>query len=141
MPLLILPDGWNGKLPGQRITVAWNASRVARRALADAMPLLRRAQEVHLLIVDAPRHREAHGEEPGADMAAYLARHGARVELQRLDSAGLPVAEVIEEQAQINQADLLVFGAYSRTRVSETVFGGVTRTLLSSAPLPLFVSH
>lgn len=142
VPVLILPDGWSGSGVGQRITVAWNASRQARRAVADAMPLLVGAQEVHLLIVDAHRQdADVHGEEPGADTAAYLARHGARVELQRIESHGLPIAEAIKEQALRNQADLLVFGAYSRSRMREAVFGGTTRTLLSGTPLPLFVSH
>ena len=141
VPVLILPDAWAGEKLGQRITVAWNASRPARRALADAMPLLCRAQEVQLLIVDADRQGDVHGEEPGADIAAYLARHGVQVELQCLVSRGRPVVEVIEEQARHNRADLVVFGAYSRSRISETVFGGVTRHMLSHAPLPLFVSH
>lgn len=96
------------------------------RKLAGAMPLLRSAQELHLLIVDSPD--DVHDEEPGADMAAYLTHHGARVEPQRLDSAGRPVAEVIKEQALRNQADLIVFGAYSRSRISAVSPGLCCRT-------------
>lgn len=141
VPLLLVPDDWSGQQLGRRIVVAWNASRQARRAVADALPLLIAAEAVDLLIVDAARKAEWHGEEPGSDMAHYLARHGVVVNLERTDSAGKPVAEVIRDHALAMGADLIVFGAYSRPRISEVVLGGVSRTLLADVPLPLFVSH
>ncbi|HEY8331777.1 MAG TPA: universal stress protein [Pseudomonas sp.] len=141
VPLLIVPQSWRSIQLGQRITVAWNASRQARRAVADALPLLISAEAVDLLIVDPERKAELHGEEPGADMGSYLARHGVRVNLERIDSADKPVADVILEHAVKAKADLIVFDAYSRPKLSELVLGGVSRTLLSSVPLPLFVSH
>ena len=105
------------------------------------MPMLIKAEEVTLLIIDAERNAELHGDEPGADMAAYLARHHVRVDLQRVTSAGVPIAEVIVAHAQDAQCDMVVFGAYSRPKLSEALFGGVTRTLLAEVPVPLFVSQ
>jgi len=84
VPLLIVPPTWGDNAVGRRIIVAWNASRQARRAIADALPLLVAAHWVELLLVDPERRPGQHGPEPGADMAAYLARHGVEIEVKRL---------------------------------------------------------
>lgn len=141
IPILIVPRAWKNRSIGKKVLVAWNGSRQSRRAIADAMPMLISAEEVTLLIIDAERKAELHGDEPGADMAAYLARHHVKVELRRVTSGGLPVAEVIVSHAKADQCDMVVFGAYSRPKLSEALFGGVTRTLLTEVPIPLFVSQ
>lgn len=141
VPILIVPEASSGRQIARRIAVAWNASRQARRAIADALPLLIAADAVDLLIVDPASKAEWHGEEPGADMAAYLARHGVRVDLHRIASQDKHLADVIVEHARHVNADLIVFGAYSRPRISEAILGGVSRTLLADVPFPLFVSH
>lgn len=141
MPLLIVPQDWRGDTIGRRIVMTWNASRQARRALADALPLMTLAESVDVLIVDPEHDGDRHGEEPGADIAAYLARHQVHVEARPVASQKRAIAETILQEASDRNADLVVFGAYSRPRLSEAVFGGVTRTLLESEHLPLFVSH
>lgn len=141
VPILIIPFGWRDRPVGKRVLVAWNGSRQSRRAIADAMPMLMSAKEVTLLLIDPERTAELHGDEPGADMAAYLARHHVKVELKRVISGGLPVAEVIVSHAKASQCDMVVFGAYSRPKLSESLFGGVTKTLLTEVPIPLFVSQ
>jgi nucleotide-binding universal stress UspA family protein len=141
VPILIVPYTWSSPIVARRITVAWNASRQARRAIADALPLLVNAEIVNLLVVDPERKPGQHGEEPGADMAAYLARHDVHVEVNRVSSQGKSVAETIVSQAVEAGSDLIVFGAYSRPRFSEAVLGGVTRELLEDVSLPLFISH
>lgn len=139
--VLVVPENWSGNVLGQRITVAWNASRQARRALIDAHPLLAHAREVQLLIVDSEEHPGLHGEEPSADTAAYLARHSVNVVLQRISSQGNAVADVIAAEATNNHSDLIVSGAWSHSRFTEAMLGGVTRTLLNNVPHPLFISH
>lgn len=141
MPLLIVPEGWSGETVGRRIVMAWNASRQARRALADALPLMTAAEAVDLLIVDPDSDEDRHGEVPGADIAGYLVHHQVPVEVRCVASQGKPVAEVLLRETTERGGDLLVFGAYSRARISEAVFGGVTRTLLDSEQVPLFISH
>ncbi|WP_024921741.1 MULTISPECIES: universal stress protein [unclassified Afipia] len=84
VPFLVLPSGWKSEPVGKKILVGWNASREARRAVADALPLLAAADSVTLLIVDANERSNRHGEEPGADIALHLARHGAHVEVEHL---------------------------------------------------------
>lgn len=140
VPLLRVPAAWHGEAIGRHIVLAWNASRPARRAVADALPLLVTAATVDLLLIDAQPQAGGYGDDPGADMAAYLARHGVHVELLSIASHGHSVAEAILAEAAARHADLIVFGAYSRPRLREAVFGGVTRSLLAASPLPLFVS-
>jgi len=137
VPMLLVPPHWQGDQVGHRIVVAWNASKQARRAVADALPLLARAQAVHLLMVDTPKAEAT----PGAEMAQHLSRHGVEVEIQTISSSQGGVAATIRQHVLDADADLLVLGPYSRSRVVERVLGGVTEDLLAEVPAPLFVSH
>jgi nucleotide-binding universal stress UspA family protein len=140
-PILVIPSGWKSELIGQKILVGWNASREARRAVADALPFLVAAPSVTLLVVDSNERADRHGEEPGADIALYLARHGAHVEVEQVSSRGSAVADIILSYAADHGMDLIVIGAYSHARSVEMVFGGVTRTLLRQSPIPVLMSR
>lgn len=137
-PCLLLPTEWPAERLARRVVVGWNGGREATRAIADAMPLLALADSVHLVVMPEPRSGRLHGEDPGADMAAHLARHGVGVVLEQRpgDDAG---AVLLERCAAVD-ADLLVMGAIGRPRISELVFGGATRTVLREARLPLLMS-
>ena len=124
----------------RRILVAWNATRESIRAVADALPLLVKAEAVEVLVADHQRHG-AHGQEPGADIARHLARHGAQVEVRRLSSGGEDVGRLLLSASAKFAADLLVMGAYGHSHVSEWMFGGVTRTVLYEAGLPVLMSR
>jgi nucleotide-binding universal stress UspA family protein len=139
-PILVVPTDWKTETVGERIIVAWNASREARRAVTDALPLLVAAQSVTVLVVD-PEASDRHGQEPGSDIALFLARQGARVDVERRSSKGASVAEVILCCATERNADLIVIGAYSRPRTAEIMFGGVTRTMLKRLPIPVLLSR
>jgi nucleotide-binding universal stress UspA family protein len=141
VPVLIIPDGWKSERVGNKILVGWNASREARRAMADAMPFLITAQSVTVLVVDPAVRADEHGEEPGADIALYLARHGAHVDVEQATSDGSPIGEVILSRAIDRGVDLIVIGAYSHPRWAEIIVGGVTRTLLTQMPVPVLVSR
>ena len=124
----------------RRVLVAWNATRESIRAVADALPLLVKAEAVEVLLVDHQRQR-THGQEPGADIARHLARHGAQVEVRRLSSGGEDVGRLLLSASGTFSADLLVMGAYGHSHVSEWMFGGVTRTVLYEAGLPVLMSR
>jgi nucleotide-binding universal stress UspA family protein len=136
--IMFPPHGTATRL--RRIVVGWNAGREAIRAVADALPFLVRAQAVEVLVVDPQRHPD-HGQEPGADIARHLARHGTTVEVLRLSSGGEGVGRVLLSRAADFGADLLVMGAYGHSRLSEWMFGGVTRTVLREAGLPVLMSR
>jgi nucleotide-binding universal stress UspA family protein len=125
----------------RRVLVGWNATRESIRAVADALPLLVKAEAVDVLIIDDQRHRASHGQEPGADIARHLARHGAHVEVGRLSSGGKDVGRLLLSQAGAFSADLLVMGAYGHTHLREWMFGSVTRTVLYEAGLPVLMSR
>jgi nucleotide-binding universal stress UspA family protein len=139
-PIILFPPG-STVSEVHRILVAWNATRESIRAVADALPLLVRAKAVEVLVADHERNRAGHGEEPGADIARHLARHGAQVEVRRLSSNGKDVGGLLLSQAAAFGANLLVMGAYGHSHLREWMFGGVTRTVLYEAGLPVLMSR
>jgi nucleotide-binding universal stress UspA family protein len=139
-PIILFPPNHNASRV-RRILVAWNATRESIRAVADALPLLARADAVEISIVDSQHQRERHGQEPGADIARHLLLHGAKVDVQLLSSGGQDVGRVLLSQAAAFGADLLVMGAYSHAKLQEWIFGGVTRTVLYEADLPVLMSR
>ena len=139
-PIIVFPPRGTASR-ARRILVGWNARRESIRAVADALPLLVKAKAVEVLVVDHQRHSEDHGQEPGADIARHLARHGVNVEVRRLSSGGKDVGGLLVSQAAAFGADLLVMGAYGHTQLREWMFGGVTRTVLYEAALPVLMSR
>lgn len=139
VPVLVIPSIWQGKTIGDRVVIGWNASREARRAVSDSMTFIVGAKLTTVLVIN-PASTPRHGEEPGADIALYLARHGARVTVDRVASSDGSVAETMLHYAADRAADLLVLGAYSHARWREILFGGTTRSLLAEIPVPLLIS-
>lgn len=140
-PVLLVPPDWKDKSIGRRVVIAWNGKREAARALADATPLIEVADEIYLITVDAKPGFDGVGPAPGADIAAHLARRGLKVELRNLDGLGREEAETLIAGARAVDADLVVMGGYGRARLSEWVFGGMTRKMAAKAPLPILMSH
>jgi len=140
VPLLIVPNAWEGDTIGDRILIGWNATREARRAAADAMALLVAAKTVTVLIIDPVGNRR-YGKEPGSDIALHLARHGAHVNVEQVTSHGSTVAQVMFDHALQSGANLLVVGAYSHARSRELLLGGATRAVLAQMPVPVLMSR
>ena len=138
-PVLILPNVGNFPTIARRILVAWNPSREATRAVTDAIPLLQRADSVHVMAVN-PKAAE-HGNVPGADIGLYLARHGVRVEVKTDHGAEIDVGNELLSRAADLDADLIVMGGYGHSRLKEWVLGGATRTILESMTAPVLMSH
>jgi nucleotide-binding universal stress UspA family protein len=139
-PVLFIP--YAGSFPhiGTRALVAWDASREAARAVTDALPFLQRAAKVTVLAVN-PERNGKHGDQPGADIALFLARHGVRVEASENHSGEVDVGAWLLSRAFDLQADLIVMGGYGHSRMRELAFGGVTRTLLGEMTAPVLMSH
>lgn len=139
-PIIVFPPGGTVSRV-RRILAAWNATRESIRAVADAMPLLVKADAVEVLVVDHERRRASHGQEPGADIARHLARRGAHVEVRRVSSAGKDVGHLLLSQAAVFGADLLVMGAYGHSQLRGWMFGSVTQTVIYEAGLQVLMSR
>ncbi len=140
-PTLVVPYVGKFAQVGKQVLVGWNASREAKRAVDDAMPLLAAASSVTVLAINPQKSPIAHGEVPGADIALYLARHGVKAQVEQTVAADLGIGEALLSRASDLAADLLVMGCYGGSRVRELVLGGATRTILESMTLPVLMAH
>ena len=140
-PVLVVPRDSRAMLPPKRAVIAWKPTREASRAIADAMPLLHRAEAVDVLVIDPEVGEAAHGGEPGADIAAHLARHGLKVDVVTRPRMNFSVAYAVLDYARAVGADLVVAGGYGHSRLREAMLGGTTRELLETAHLPVLFSH
>lgn len=138
-PLIMVPYIQKAPLKLDRVMVCWDGGRAAARAIADAMPLLRRAGHVDVVIVTDERGKRDQIE--GADMGVHLARHGLNVEVTRTALGDIDVADVILSRAADMSTDFIVMGGYGHSRLREFVLGGVTRSILRSMTVPVLMSH
>lgn len=134
-PVLVLAHGRN-RVPLKKAVVAWKDTREARRALADAVPLLAAATEVS--VVTVANEIDPSIKRGVTDAVAFLARHGIEASIELIESA--------DEQGKLagfiaySGADLVVSGAYGHSRLREWAFGGVTRFLLDKTDVNRFMS-
>ena len=140
-PLLLVPEGSQPTLKPKRVLVAWDPRIEASRAVRESLEMLAGAEDVRLVLVDPVEADDHHGAEPSADAAAYLARHSARVTVDRLPSSNHSVAEVLRRHAVDTSSELLVMGAYGHSRLRERIFGGVTRSILEDPRLPVLMAR
>jgi nucleotide-binding universal stress UspA family protein len=138
-PLVIVPYIQRAPLKLDHVMVCWDGGRAAARAIADAMPLLRRAGRVEVVIVTDERGKRDQIE--GADMGAHLARHDLNVEVVRTALGDIDVADVILSRAADMSTDFIVMGGYGHSRLREFVLGGATRGILRSMTVPVLMSH
>lgn len=137
-PVIVLPNSGRFRYP-ERIAVAWNNRREAARALADAMPLLKKATNVTVLTIEEDAPRE--GQLPDTEIGAALARHGVDVTVTTDTRGNRSVGEAIRMQAADAGADMLVMGAYGHSRMREMIFGGATRHIFGDMTIPVLFSN
>jgi nucleotide-binding universal stress UspA family protein len=134
-PILVVPKGIR-EINAKKIVVAWKNTREARRALADALPLLVKADSVLLTQV-----RERNGDNSLSDASFLLSRHGVKASTDSRETKAPTVGEELVQCASGFGADLIVAGAFGRSRLREWVFGGVTRELLGQRSIACLFSH
>ena len=140
-PVLAVPYAGQFERVGERVLVAWNASRESTRAINDALPLLRGATMVTVLAVNPKHGIDGHGDVPAADIALHLARHGVKAEAAHTFAKDISEGDALLSYAADLGVDLIVSGGYGHSRAREMVFGGVTRTLLEEMTVPMLLSH
>lgn len=138
-PALVVPDELPLGDPGRCIAIAWKASRESARAVSAALPLLRQAEAVHVLMWQDGSPDPA----PTCpfELGPWLRGHGVDAQLHALGPAPSRIGDAILAQTQRLHADLLVMGCYGRSRASELILGGASRSVLRQLPLPVLMSH
>lgn len=121
------------------VVLAWDGSRSAARAMADALPVMQAARQVRVLTVINEKPEARSG--LGAEAARHLEAHSITAVVDEVDADGRRVGVVLEEHAAACRSDLLVMGAYGRSRVREFILGGATEHMLHDPKTPLFLSH
>ena len=154
-PVLVVPDidisgtgrpdtGTTGtRMPAtdpRHVVLAWNQSREALVATRRAMPLLRRAGMVSIVVIDPPAHGSERSD-PGGMLCQMLVRHGVRAEVTVLAKSLPRVSDVLSRHLRDANADLLVMGAYGHSRLREAILGGATRDMLETAKVPVLMAH
>jgi len=140
-PVLFLPS--DGKLasPIKRVLIAWDGSREAARATHDALPLLKAAESVEIVIVDPHKLPDIDAPLAGTDIASCLSRHDIHANVTTVSKGSGSTAEAIAAQVRASNADLVVMGAYTHQRLREWLFGGVTRAFLEKSPVAVLMSR
>ena len=139
-PVLTIPYAGKFSNIGSNVLVAWDGTMEATRAVNAALPFLKRAKNVNVVIFNASKRYGAHGEQPGADIALYLARHGVKVTVLQ-EVTDLDIGNALLSLAADKGSDLLVMGGYGHTRFREVLLGGVTLTILKTMTLPVLMAH
>ena len=140
-PVIVLPYANAARTLGQRVLVAWDDSHAAARAVADALPLLRRAGSVQVMSFNGNDLSDEDGRSNDlASVAEWLARHGVTARTQ-VEPTRIPVAETLLSRAADQGADLIVMGAFGHARWRERLMGGTTRSLMSTMTVPVLMSH
>lgn len=137
-PVLFMPYTFKGAFQAKRVGICWDGSRLAARAVRDAMPLLEQAEAITVITINAANV-------PADATAAHLQRSLSRLKvptaIDSLKSEKANIQSSILSLAADESLSLLVMGGYGHSRLKETVFGGVTRDMLESMTVPTLMSH
>jgi nucleotide-binding universal stress UspA family protein len=136
---VVVPYIQKAPLKLDRVLVAWDGSHGAARAIGDAMPFLRRAKAIDIVMVSDGRIKK--DEVPGVEIGQHLARHGLEVEVRPLVAEGVDVANTLLSYAADNAVDFMVMGGYGHSRLREFVLGGATRGILQTMTVPTLMAH
>lgn len=137
IPVVVQPDGVKKFDAVGPAVVAWNGSFEAGNALRAAVPLLKLASDVHIVVVEEDKDHDL----PPLNASEYLSRHGIKSQIHDLAADKSSVQAVLLSTVDTLNASYMVMGAYGHSRAREFLFGGVTRNLFMDCPVPLVVAH
>ncbi len=137
-PVLVIPDDID-RLECSKVLIAWKDTREARRAVHDALPLLQQAREISIAAVHSNTAETSDAQI--ADVVQYLGRHNVSVTQQIANVSNQAEGNILLHLAEEHRVDLIVAGAYGRTRLGEWIFGGVTSDLLRKSRIPCLFSN
>ena len=140
-PLIVVPYIQKEGLKLDHVVCCWDGSRAAARGVNDGLPLLVKATTVDLLIVVNEKTNTAPNEIRGADMAKHLARHDVKVQIVTISAADFDATKAILSYVADISGTLIVMGGYGHPKLREVILGGVTRDMLKSMTVPVFMAH
>lgn len=135
VPVLAIPESGKFEAFGKKVLVAWAPRRECARAVRDAMPILRDADQVVVLRGDVQDDARDVG------VGAYLSRHGVNAELTHVTTDAVSIGDAILNAVSDHGCDMIVMGAYGHSRIREMAFGGATRHVLQHMTVPTILSH
>jgi nucleotide-binding universal stress UspA family protein len=135
-PVLLAP-AQPPKSIGESVLIAWNGSTETARSVALAMPLLIAASRVLVLSIEGWMISGP----SGRDITNHLVRNGVAAEAETVPTSGRTAGEVILEKCRDIQADLLVKGAYTHSRLRQVILGGATEHVMKHAAVPVLLAH
>ena len=138
-PVLFMPYTFHGAFSAKRIGICWDGSRLAARALHDAMPLLHKADALTIVTIDGPDPMPA--ESSTNHLVRYLAKASLPAKVTSLPASRTEIQSVLLSIAADESLDLLVMGGYGHSRLQESLLGGVTRDMLRAMTIPVLMSH
>ncbi|KWV90536.1 universal stress protein [Erythrobacter sp. YT30] len=139
-PVIVVPQKWKSYDPTAPVLVAWNGSPEACIALRNAVPMLKTASKVILARVIEEKESQAE-EFPMIEGSLYLSRHDIESELLEIPKGKAKVSDTLFTNAFAKDCGMVVMGAYGHMRITEALFGGVTRRSLTDPQLPIFLAH
>lgn len=140
-PVLIIPRVGKFNGIGRNVVVAWNGSREAARAVFDALPVLKGADNVKIMVINPTEEEGKNTKSAGDDLALTLSRHGVDAEASAIVAEDISVPNEILSRAADDDADLVVMGCYGHSRLRELIMGGATREIMQSMTVPVLMSH
>ncbi len=140
-PVFFMPYIGAHRIPCEKAMIAWDGSPTASRAVHDALPVLKNIGEVIVLVVQEGKKKTAQGELLADDLVKHLIHHEVNARLKRISSGTFDVPTVLLNEIAENDIDIMVMGGYGTPSLKQKIFGGVTKSLLSSMIIPVIMSH
>lgn len=138
-PVLFMPYTFKGAFEAKHVGICWDGSRLAARAVRDALPLLERAEAI--IILTANEASSVPEDASAAHLERYLGPLEVPTKISGITTETANIQSSILSLAADERLDLLVMGGYGRSRLKEAIFGGVTREMLESMTVPTLMSH
>lgn len=138
-PMLVAPADFAGPFSCKKMVVAWDNSRVAARAMGDALALFPQVQEIVMIVVGDEKTIQS--SLTASDVEQTLARRGLSAKVQHVLAQARPVGDVLQAQAEAVEADMLVMGGFAHSRLRDFILGGATLSVLKAPRVPVLLSH
>jgi nucleotide-binding universal stress UspA family protein len=138
---LFVPYIGANKIPFKKALISWDGTPAATRATYDSIPILKRTEDVTVLVVQSKKQLESKSDDQAEALSHNLERHGIHAHVDRVEPGQSDVASVILNEVSHHDIDVLVMGGYGTPTLRQKIMGGVTRSLLSSMLIPVLMAH